>query len=132
MFWCAGSLNLEEHILNGSEHSEEEAAGSVATSEEHLLTGHSGAVVCVAMHEDRLLFTGSTDCTIKVCSPVCGFPSRLHRRITPLIVQANHVFAMAAELLISDSPCIHPIGSHRVCCILYVCLVQAAHRYACA
>lgn len=62
----AGSLSLDEQGLNGIEGSEEEAAGVVATSEEHLLTGHTGAVVCVAMHEERLLFTGSTDCTIKV------------------------------------------------------------------
>ena len=34
--------------------------------EEHLLTGHTGAVVCLATYEDRLLFSGSTDCTIKV------------------------------------------------------------------
>lgn len=37
-----------------------------AACEEHLLTGHTGAVVCLAMYEDRLLFSGSTDCTIKV------------------------------------------------------------------
>lgn len=50
--------------------------------EEHLLTGHTGAVVCLAMYEDRLLFSGSTDCTIKVLTthslfhdiPV-GFPN---------------------------------------------------------
>ena len=61
-----GSQDLEEQATNGTNGSEEEAAGVVGGSEEHLLTGHSGAVVCAAMHEDRLLFTGSTDCTIKV------------------------------------------------------------------
>lgn len=33
---------------------------------EHILTGHSGAVLCFAMLDDRLLFSASIDCTIKV------------------------------------------------------------------
>ena len=37
-----------------------------ASQEEHTLTGHQGAVLCFAMLEDRLLFSGSVDCTIKV------------------------------------------------------------------
>ena len=63
----AGSSDLDEQGLTGSG---EEMNGLVASSEEHLLTGHTGAVVCCAMHEDRLLFTGSTDCTIKVHTSV--------------------------------------------------------------
>ena len=44
----------------------DEAGMGKAVCEEHLLTGHTGAVVCLAMYQDRLLFSGSTDCTIKV------------------------------------------------------------------
>ena len=66
----AGSSDLDEQGLTGSGGSGEEINGLVASSEEHLLTGHTGAVVCCAMHEDRLLFTGSTDCTIKVHTSV--------------------------------------------------------------
>ena len=36
--------------------------------QEHSLTGHTGAVLCFTMLEDRLLFSGCVDSTIKVGS----------------------------------------------------------------
>ena len=69
---CIGSLvELEESSCTGASGlgagaGADDGSGALATSEEHLLTGHLGAVVCLAMYEDRLLFSGSTDCTIKV------------------------------------------------------------------
>ena len=70
MLACAGSLTeLEES--SGTAASLEEAGAGKARVEEHLLTGHTGAVVCLAMYEDHLLFSGSTDCTIKVCVCAC-------------------------------------------------------------
>lgn len=73
----AGSLvELEESSCTGASGigagaGADDGSGALATSEEHLLTGHLGAVVCLAMYEDRLLFSGSTDCTIKV-HLLCG------------------------------------------------------------
>ena len=68
----AGSLvELEESSCTGGSGAAvggEEGGGALSTLEEHLLTGHSGAVVCLAMYQDHLLFSGSTDCTIKVCT----------------------------------------------------------------
>ena len=34
--------------------------------EEHSLTGHAGAVLCFTTLDDRLLFSGSADTTIRV------------------------------------------------------------------
>lgn len=69
----AGSLvELEESSCTGASGigpGADDGSGALATSEEHLLTGHSGAVVCLAMYQDHLLFSGSTDCTIKVVWP---------------------------------------------------------------
>lgn len=66
MTQSVGSLvELEESSCTAGSTGEEWGAGRAAY-EEHLLTGHSGAVVCLAMYGDRLLFSGSTDCTIKV------------------------------------------------------------------
>ena len=42
------------------------AAPEVVSGEEHRLTGHSQAVLCLAMAPGRLLLSGSADCTIKV------------------------------------------------------------------
>jgi hypothetical protein len=39
---------------------------NVVTTEEHRLTGHRGAVLCLALHQDRFLISSSTDLTIKV------------------------------------------------------------------
>ncbi|KAL3135302.1 hypothetical protein ABBQ32_007500 [Trebouxia sp. C0010 RCD-2024] len=65
-----GSLvELEESSCTGASAlgaGADDSSAALATSEEHLLTGHSGAVVCLALYEDYLLFSGSTDCTIKV------------------------------------------------------------------
>jgi len=44
-------------------------AVGTSSQQEHSLTGHAGAVLCFIMLEDRLLFSGSADCTIKACSP---------------------------------------------------------------
>lgn len=33
---------------------------------QHSLTGHRGAVLCFALWQDRLLFSSSADCSIKV------------------------------------------------------------------
>lgn len=41
------------------------------SQEEHILTGHTAGVLCFAMLEDRLLFSGSVDCTIKVGRKLC-------------------------------------------------------------
>ena len=38
----------------------------VVSGEEHRLTGHSQAVLCLTMAPGRLLLSGSADCTIKV------------------------------------------------------------------
>ena len=66
----AGSLlELEESSCTGASGigaGADDGRRGLATSEEHLLTGHLGAVVCLAMYQDHLLFSGSTDCTIKV------------------------------------------------------------------
>jgi len=63
---CTGNLTeLEESSCTVASGGDENGT-SKAVVEEHLLTGHTGAVVCLAMCEDRLLFSGSTDCTIKV------------------------------------------------------------------
>lgn len=43
-----------------------QAAPEVVSGEEHRLTGHSQAVLCLAMAPGRLLLSGSADCTIKV------------------------------------------------------------------
>ncbi|DBB02245.1 TPA: hypothetical protein ACH3X3_011267 [Trebouxia sp. C0006] len=56
---------LEESSCTAVSGGDEGGVGK-GVCEEHLLTGHMGAVVCLAMYEDRLLFSGSTDCTIKV------------------------------------------------------------------
>lgn len=67
---CAGSLvELEESSCTGASGiavGADDGSTALPTFEEHLLTGHLGAVVCLAMYQDRLLFSGSTDCTIKV------------------------------------------------------------------
>ena len=90
--WFTGSGETEEAGWATAASGEEDSC-VVVTSEEHLLTGHTGAVVCMAMHEDRLLFTGSTDCTIKVCSQhflacvahcVSTQPGLLGRTLLPL------------------------------------------------
>lgn len=69
----AGNLvELEESSCTGASGlgaGADDGSAVLATAEEHLLTGHSGAVVCLAMYEDHLLFSGSTDCTIKVILP---------------------------------------------------------------
>lgn len=63
---CAGNLTeLEESSCTAASGGDETGMGRPAC-EEHLLTGHTGAVVCLAMYQDRLLFSGSTDCTIRV------------------------------------------------------------------
>lgn len=67
-----GSGETDEAGYNTAGNGEEDSC-VVVSSEEHLLTGHTGAVVCMAMHEDRLLFTGSTDCTIKVLATLPGW-----------------------------------------------------------
>jgi hypothetical protein len=36
-----------------------------SSQQEHSLTGHTGAVLCFTMLDDKLLFSGSADCTIK-------------------------------------------------------------------
>ncbi len=66
MYVLAGNLaELEESSCTAVSGGDEGGMGK-GVCEEHLLTGHTGAVVCLAMYEDRLLFSGSTDCTIKV------------------------------------------------------------------
>ena len=50
----AGSVSLADQAV------------STTNQEEHILTGHTAGVLCFAMFEDRLLFSGSVDCTIKV------------------------------------------------------------------
>lgn len=65
-------MELEESSCTGASAlgaGADDSSAALATSEEHLLTGHSGAVVCLALYEDYLLFSGSTDCTIKVHLP---------------------------------------------------------------
>lgn len=47
-----------------------EAGAKVVVAEEHRLTGHAGAVLCMRVHQQRLLFTGSTDGLIKACAGV--------------------------------------------------------------
>ena len=66
LYVVTGNLaELEESSCTAVSGGDEGSAGR-GVCEEHLLTGHTGAVVCLAMYEDRLLFSGSTDCTIKV------------------------------------------------------------------
>lgn len=66
----AGSLvDLEESSCTAASGGDENGtakAVSKTVSEEHLLTGHTGAVVCLATYQDCLLLSGSTDCTVKV------------------------------------------------------------------
>lgn len=39
----------------------------VVTGEDQRLTGHTGALLCLALLDKRLLFSSSTDLTIKAC-----------------------------------------------------------------
>ena len=50
----------------------------VTNLEEHTLSGHRGPVLCFARLGEKLLFSGSTDCNIKV------FPTSTLRSIIPL------------------------------------------------
>lgn len=88
---CAGSLvDLEESSCTGASGvaaGVDDGSGALPTFEEHLLTGHLGAVVCLAMFEDCLLFSGSTDCTIKV-HLLCRF---LVLILQNLLFYAHHV-----------------------------------------
>lgn len=66
LYVIPGNLaELEESSCTAVSGGDEGGMGE-GVCEEHLLTGHTGAVVCLAMYQDRLLFSGSTDCTIKV------------------------------------------------------------------
>ena len=66
LYVIPGNLaELEESSCTAVSGGDEGGVGE-GVCEEHLLTGHTGAVVCLAMYQDRLLFSGSTDCTIKV------------------------------------------------------------------
>jgi hypothetical protein len=47
-------------------------AARVITADEQRLTGHAGAVLCLALLDDRRLFSSSTDLTIKVKPSACG------------------------------------------------------------
>ena len=102
---CAGSLpELEESsctAASGAGPGAEEGSGALATLEEHLLTGHSGAVGCLAMYQDHLLFSGSTDCTIKVSTPFetagsaisCSRDNCMRHRPVLLLYVLHHVHA---------------------------------------
>ena len=53
-------------VASGTPGAASAAAPEVVSGEEHRLTGHSQAVLCLAMAPGRLLLSGSADCTIKV------------------------------------------------------------------
>ena len=124
---CAGSLvELEESSctgVSGIAAGGDEGSGALLTFEEHLLTGHQGAVVCLAMFEDRLLFSGSTDCTIKVyliCKILAvnlqGFGSGI----------ASVLFPWPLMLIISHCKFVEQSLSQ-----FYICFCQAQITTAC-
>lgn len=46
----------------------------VVTGEDQRLTGHTGALLCLALLDNRLLFSSSTDLTIKACLAQTDLP----------------------------------------------------------
>uniref|UniRef100_A0A1D2A699 Glutamine amidotransferase type-2 domain-containing protein n=1 Tax=Auxenochlorella protothecoides TaxID=3075 RepID=A0A1D2A699_AUXPR len=114
---AAGSQDADEagpgHISAGvvpeagvSSHADQDASTqpppSSASLERHLLTGHSGTVMALCASHD-LLFSGATDCSIKVWSLqslACVATLRGHRDpIRALTVCGTHLASLGAKTL---------------------------------
>lgn len=74
---------------HGHTHSATQAAAKAVTAEEHRLTGHRGSVLCARVYRGQLLFSGSTDGSLKVQKKFCNaelmqlFPGVLAAFVSP-------------------------------------------------
>lgn len=68
---ASGGHSHSHHGHHGHHHAVPAAAKAV-TSEEHRLTGHVGSVLCARVYRGRLLFSSSTDGSLKVGVSRCS------------------------------------------------------------
>ncbi len=61
----------------------------VVTAEDQQLTGHTGALLCLALLDDRLLFSSSTDLTIKALLKHSSASCEFHMRACSSRVNSN-------------------------------------------